>query len=69
MMGKFNKKVKGKEKKRLEEEQQEFNPSARDPYMDAKKKSPLDVDTGLDQVAKMTAILKTLKSIDEDDEE
>jgi len=69
-MGKYNKKVKGKEKKRLEEERLEFNPSARDPYMDAKKKNPLDETKEMvDQVAKMTAVLKTLKRIDEGEEE
>lgn len=37
-MGKFNPKVKGKEKKELKEKQKEFNPSARDPYIQSKRK-------------------------------
>lgn len=66
-MAKFNKKTKGKEKKLLNQLQEEFNPSARDPYMGKKERERLEKEEALQEELKET-LKKKIPQIEEEEE-
>jgi len=55
---KFNKKTKGKEKKRLEREREEFNPSSRFPFKKGTESSSL-----IEEIEKIKEVENTLKKV------
>lgn len=68
-MGKYNKKVKGKEKKRLEKLQEEFNPSARDPYIAKKEKEKEErLELLEEEMQDLKDVLKSIEDLNTDED-